>query len=159
MLRPSLVVLLLAMPACGGDPLANSEPAEPAAKTEVNIVATDFAFELAPDQIPAGSVETTLINEGKEPHQAGYYRLNDGVTYQDFVIAIKKDDSMIPQLARGGGWGHMRSLSSGDSGVRPGDDLEPGTYAVMCSIRDPESGKNHYELGMITPLTVNLAQR
>lgn len=149
-----LVAALLVIPACGGEPSTAREVDTAPTAIEVRIVATDFAFELSPESIPAGVVETTLVNQGQEPHQAGYYRLNDGVTYEDFVAAVIKDDSMIPQLARGGGWGHMRPLSSGDSGVRPGDELEPGNYAVMCSIRDPETGKNHYELGMIAQLTV-----
>lgn len=149
-----LVVALIVIPACGGGPSADGESAAAPTTSEVRIVATDFAFEVSPQSFPAGVVETTLVNEGSEPHQAGYYRLNDNVTFGDFVAAITKDDSMIPQLAEGGRWGHMRSLSGGDTGVRPEDDLEPGNYAVMCSIRDPETGKNHYELGMITQLTV-----
>lgn len=149
-----LVAALIVIPACGGEPSADGEAAAAPTPTEVRIVATDFAFEVSPASIPAGVVETTLVNQGQEPHQAGYYRLNDGVTYEDFVAAVIKDDSMIPQLARGGGAGHMRGLSGGETGVRPGDELEPGNYAVMCSIRDPETGKNHYELGMIAQLTV-----
>lgn len=150
----ALIAALILVPACGdGSPQAGDGP-EPSTTAQVTIVATDFAFEVSPPSVPAGAVATTLVNEGREPHQAGYYRLKEGVTFEDFVTAITKDDSMIPQLAESGGAGHMRGLSRGETGVRPGDDLEPGDYAVLCSIRDPKTGKNHYELGMTALLTV-----
>ena len=149
-----LIATLVAVSACGEGTTPVSDAPKAPVTTAVNIVATDFAFEISPQSIPSGVVETTLVNEGKEPNQAGYYRLNDGVTFEDFVAAITKDDSMIPQLAESGGAGHMRGLSGGETGVRPGDDLEPGEYAVLCSIRDPETAKNHYELGMTASLTV-----
>lgn len=150
-----LFAILLALSGCGGsgDPAAPDvgEAVEP---VKITIVATDFAFSLSPTTLPAGEVSTILVNEGTEPHQAGYYLLNDDVSFEEFVTAITKDDSMIPQLASGGRAGHMRGLSGGESGVRTGDALEAGDYAVLCSIRDPETGKNHYELGMVAELKV-----
>ncbi|MCA1707662.1 MAG: hypothetical protein LC808_32080 [Actinobacteria bacterium] len=149
-----IAAVIVFVPACGEGASPVSDTPATSVTTAVKIVATDFAFEISPQAIPAGVVETTLVNEGEEPHQAGYYRLNDGVTFEDFVTAVTKDDSMITQLAETGGAGHLRPLSGGERGVRPGDDLEPGEYAVLCSIRDPETGKNHYELGMSALLTV-----
>lgn len=145
-------VMLVGMAACGDD--APEASAEDEGGATIEIVATDFAFELSPESVPAGEVETVLINEGVAPHQAGYYKLDEGVTYEDYVDAILDDDSNIPQLSSGGRSGHMRPLVKGKMGSRPGDELEPGTYAVLCSIRDPETGKNHYELGMVAPLEV-----
>lgn len=153
-IRYLAATLLLLLSACGGSEAAPKSDTEEPARSEVSIVAVDFAFEMSTGEIPAGEVETTLINEGKEPHQAGYYRLNDGIGFDEFVAEITADDSMIPQLASGGVAGHMRGLSAGESGVRPSDTLEPGTYAVLCSIRDPNTGKNHYELGMVARLDV-----
>lgn len=147
-------VMLLVMGACGNGSAEPSGDEEPGSSS-VEIIATDFAFELSPSTVPAGEVETILVNEGVAPHQAGYYKLDDGVSYEDYIDAILADDSNIPQLSSGGGSaGHMRPLRKGDRGVRPGDELEPGTYAVLCSIRDPETGKNHYELGMVARLEV-----
>lgn len=145
-------VMLAVMGACGNGSTAPAAEQQPASSS-IEIIATDFAFELSPDTVPSGEVETILVNEGIEPHQAGYYKFEEGVTYEEYVDAIVADDSQIPQLSSGGA-GHMRPLRKGDRGVRPGDELEPGTYAVLCSIRDPETGKNHYELGMIARLEV-----
>ena len=147
-------VMLFGMAACG-DESGTSEVSEERPMSKIEIVATDFGFELLPDTVPAGEVETALVNEGVAPHQAGYYKLEEGVSYQDYVAAILADDSQIPQLSSGGRSGHMRMVAGGDRGVRPGDQLEPGTYAVLCSIRDPETGKNHYELGMVARLEVS----
>lgn len=147
-----LVVPLGLAIGCGGS------PEEPAAVEQrpagVEIVAGDFSFEVDTESIPAGEVATTLVNRGKEPHQAGFYRLNDGVQYEEFVTEILKDDSQIPQLAEGGGAGVMRPIYPGETYTRPGDDLVPGTYALLCSIRDPKTGKNHYELGMVSRIEV-----
>jgi hypothetical protein len=33
-------------------------------------------------------------------------------------------------------------------------DLAPGTYALICPVPDPASGKPHHELGMIQALRV-----
>lgn len=150
------VILMIGMGACGDD----AGPAVPTVQeeerlSEVVIVATDFAFELSKTSFPAGTLQTTLINEGEQAHQAGYYLLNEGVSFEEFMAEVLEDDSAIPQLASGGRAGHVRGLSPGESGVRPGDDLEPGTYAVLCSVRDLESGKNHYEIGMAASFEVH----
>lgn len=148
-----LAVILIAMAGCGNDE-ATTEPGE-RGLSKIEIIATDFAFELSDDEFPAGPLQTTLINEGAEAHQAGYYLLNEGVTFDEFMAAVVEDDKAIPQMATGGRAGHVRGLSPGESGVRPHDDLEPGTYAILCSIRNIESGKNHYEIGMAATFEVN----
>ena len=148
-----MAVILIAMAGCGNEK-APTEP-DAASLSKIEIIATDFAFELSEDEFPAGPLETTLINEGEAAHQAGYYLLNEGVTFEEFMAAVLEDDRAIPQMATGGRAGHVRGLSPGESGVRPGDDLEPGTYAILCSIRDTESGKNHYEIGMAATFEVN----
>jgi hypothetical protein len=33
-------------------------------------------------------------------------------------------------------------------------DLEPGDYLLVCFITDPATGKPHFALGMVTPITV-----
>jgi len=145
-------LMLVTMVACG-DGSASEEQDE--VVTDLEIVATDFAFQLSSSSVPAGPVGTILINEGKEPHQAGYYLLDEGVTFEDFMEAVLEDDSAIPQLASGGRQGHMRPLAGGEDGMRPAEELEAGSYAVLCSIRDPDTGKNHYELGMAAALEVD----
>lgn len=145
------VLALLALAACSTNP--EESPTQAVAPEELVVTAVDFGFELDRETIRAGEVQTVLINEGRKDHQAGFYRLNDGVEYEEFVETILKDDSQIPQLAEGKG-GPLRPVNPGDSYTRPSDELEPGTYALLCSIRDGETGKNHYDLGMIARLEV-----
>lgn len=149
-----LVVPLLLGVACGSaaDPTSKAEPV--LSKAKVKVVASDFRFEVEPSSVPGGEVETTLVNNGHQAHQVGYYRLGDGVEYDEFVQKITKDEASLPQLADGGRQGVMLGLASGETYVRPSDDLEPGSYALICSIRDPNTGKNHFQLGMVAPFEV-----
>lgn len=153
--RCAVLLLLLGVACAGsGDTATSSGPSPEGRPARLKIVATDFAF--APDRstVSSGEVETVLVNKGRQPHQVGYYRLDDGVDYETFVKKVIKDDSMIPQLAEGGRAGVLRAVYPGDSYVRPSDELGPGTYALICSIRDSDSGRMHYELGMIERLEV-----
>ena len=148
-------LLFLVSVACSANvPAATREQPPADQPVQLEIVATDFAFALDNSTVPSGEVKTVLVNKGRQPHQVGYYRLDDGVDYETFVQKVVKDDSMIPQLAEGGRAGVLRAVYPGDSYVRPSDELGPGTYALICSIRDVDSGRMHYELGMIERLEV-----
>ncbi len=156
MAQRCVVLFLLLGVGCGslGGSAATSGDSSEARPARLKIVATDFAFALDQSTVSSGDVKTVFVNEGRQPHQVGYYRLNDGVDYETFVKKVIKDDSMIPQLAEGGRAGVLRAVYPGDSYVRPSDELAPGTYALICSIRDTDSGRMHHELGMIERLEV-----
>ena len=146
------VLSLIVLGACSTN--AEEPPAGMEGPAKLEVTAVDFGFELDREEIPAGVVQTVLINRGRQGHQAGFYRINDGIEYEEFVREIQKDDSQIPQLAEGGRAGVVRVVNPGDSYTRPGDELEPGTYALLCSIRDGKTGKNHYELGMVARIEI-----
>lgn len=140
--------------ACGG--AATEAENGPSAAVDgflLEVVADDFAFELT-DSVPAGPLEVQLTNEGVEPHQALVYKLNDGVTYEEYLKSVLGDDSNFPALStRVGGVNY--GISPGKVEVHEETDpYEPGTYAMVCFIKETESGMNHYELGMIAPFTV-----
>ena len=131
-------------------------PNDPAAADEpvlLEVIGDDFSFELA-ETVPAGPLEIQLENVGKEPHQALVYKLNDGVEYEEYLKSVLKDDSNFPALSR--------RVGGVNYGISPGvvesheetDPYEPGTYAMVCFIKETASGKNHYELGMISTFTV-----
>lgn len=155
-MKKSLLLLLIALllSACGE--AANEIVDDPDTAAEpflLEVIADDFSFELA-DTVPAGPLEIQLKNAGIEPHQALIYRLNDGVEYEEYLKSVLDDDSHFPALsARVGGVNY--GISPGEvEAHEESDPYEPGTYAVVCFIRETESGKNHYELGMIAPFTV-----
>lgn len=153
-----VVGLALVATACGGADGSSTPTAsvEEGQVTRVEIEAFDFAFKVSPDPVPAGEIETVLTNEGKQPHQAMLYRVNDGVEFDDFKEQVMEDQTVLPQLAEGGKGGVTDAVGDGDSKSAAGDELTPGTYAVICWIRDQsaKTSKNHAELGMITRFEV-----
>lgn len=152
---PALLIVLL-LSACGGDS-ARTEAREDSAETDgpllLEVTADDFSFDLS-DTARAGPLEIRLENAGIEPHQALIYKLNEGVDYEEYLKSVLKDDSQFPALSvRVGGVNY--GVPAGETETyEESDPYEPGTYALVCFIKDSESGKNHYELGMIAPLTV-----
>lgn len=153
----AVAALVLAATACGD---ANGIPArdlqgENAGPSRLEIEAFDFAFEIeAP--IPAGEVETVLVNRGKQPHQALLYRLNDDVDFETFKKRVMEDDSALPELADGGTDGIHVAIGNDETRTARGDELVAGTYAAICWVQDQSmrSNKNHAELGMITRFEV-----
>lgn len=156
-MRKFITALLIALmlSACGGD-TAGTEARGDSADTDgpilLEVTADDFSYDLM-DSIPAGPLEIRLENAGAEQHQALIYKLNDGVDYEEYLKSVLKDDSQFPALSvRVGGVNYGVPAGQTETYTDP-DPYEPGTYALVCFIKS-ESGKNHYELGMIAPLTV-----
>lgn len=160
--KASILLLVAAtLSACGEDSpsnaaVASEQSAEEAPVSTVEIVAYDFGYRTSPEVVPAGPIETRLTNEGEQPHQALIYRLNDGIAFEDFKNKIMADDTLVPQLAQGGIDGVSEVISTGKETVATGDELTPGRYAILCFVRDQslETTKNHAELGMVAPLSV-----
>lgn len=158
--KPAAALMLAAglLGACGGSSgeASASNQEEKAPTTRLEIVAYDFGYEIAPATIPAGQIETVLTNEGHQPHQALIYRINDGITFEEFKKQVMADDSLVPKLAKGGIDGVSEVIGNGGETLATGDQLTPGNYGVLCFVRDQslKSTKNHAELGMIAPLTV-----
>jgi hypothetical protein len=117
---------------------------------EVTITAKEYGFDL-PESIKGGVVTLKLSNTGQEPHMAMLFRLNDGVTMDQFSTALKEPDPS-GVFALGG-------LASGINTTLPGAtqattlDLKAGDYAVM----DFGAGEDHVPYmakGMLKPFTV-----
>jgi hypothetical protein len=149
----SCSILLFGFACGGGDerPKAEDEPSEP---FRFEVLATDFAFQLETDSVPAGEVETFLTNEGKDPHQAIFYILHSDTTQEEFVEAALKHQERIPQITDTEVEGVMTGVSPGDTDSHSGDVLEPGNYAMACFLRNVKRGKDHAALGMVAFFTV-----
>ena len=131
---------------------------EPVRESELSIVASDFAFDTGGvTSVPAGRVHFTLTNEGKEPHHASFYLLRPDVTYEGFAEAVARyadpeDPSDFPDevtelFAEPQAHGVLSLASPGEE-LTPIDEMDPGTYALLCAIKDPKTGARHYALGM-----------
>ena len=135
-----LVVGTFALTAC--------QRSTPARDAVVSIVAREYALQL-PDTLPAGPTAFALRNEGTQPHEAAFVRLDSGKTVADVVAA---DTVPGPDPA----WMHW----IGGPASFPGGPqstvtlmLEPGHYAVICGVPGAD-GKPHFMSGMIRSLTV-----
>ena len=131
---------------------------------EVSIGANEFAF-AAPDNVGRGLTRVTLDNTGKEDHQAQFFRLNEGVTPQQFQEALQAALRAVPTEGEGAALGRLLALGSfagGPNTMPPGEktsvvqDLQPGQYMVLCFVPSPD-GVPHLAKGMIRPLTVGTA--
>jgi uncharacterized cupredoxin-like copper-binding protein len=131
---------------------------------DVTATMRDFGF-VAPTEVEAGHQQWQVVNEGPQPHELVVRRLDDGVTYDQLVSQSVAIAPASPAAGHdhGATQGPITSLTTAVGGVQavaPGDaawlsiDLEPGTYVIICHVPDPETGKEHAELGMIQELTV-----
>lgn len=124
-------------------------PTEPASAT---FTATEYSFE-GPDTLEAGLTELELINAGQEPHHLQVVRLEAGHTYQELIEALQAGGPALPS------WAHeVGGPNAGFPGQLSGPttalvDLEPGTYALLCTIPDGQ-GTPHVAHGMAKELTV-----
>jgi hypothetical protein len=64
----------------------------------------------------------------------------------DFAPEIR--ELYIPPAA-----GVLNWVSRGEE-IPPKDEFEVGSYVLICAIKDPESGRRHYEMGMLEPFEV-----
>jgi hypothetical protein len=104
-----------------------------------------------PDSIPAGYVDVTVKNEGKEQHQVGFVKLG-GMTFAQFNTASNTTNLRAVKPGT--------IFLSGPNGAEPGQStsatvkLDPGDYAVVCYIPAASDGKPHAAHGMITKVTI-----
>jgi len=146
----------------GGGSEAAEAPEQPTQESELTIKAFDFGFDLSGvTSLPPGQVTFTMTNEGKQPHHAQFLPLADGVTFEDFSEAVETHPASaeldfspeIRELYVPPARGVLSWVSRGEE-ISPKDDLEAGSYVLICAIKDPESGRRHYEMGMLEPFEV-----
>jgi uncharacterized cupredoxin-like copper-binding protein len=141
----AVATLLAACGSSGGSDAKSDSTTTTTAKAlpKVTIEAADFSFK-APATIPAGYVDVTVNNTGKEGHQVQFVKLGNGVTMDAFVAAVSKTD--IGALA-------SSTFVGGPNGADPGQSvtttvkLDPGTYALACLIPGSD-GQPHAAHGM-----------
>ncbi len=148
----ALAALALLTTACGGDQKSNQAVDLAPAKAAVEVIATDFGYQLPTGDIPAGQVAMTLANRGSENHHLTLVRLGDGMRADDVMAGLGKGDGSV--LAR-------TTAVGGPNGVAPGAkgtvtvDLTPGTYVAVCHIPSPQDSVSHAAKGMVSSFTVS----
>lgn len=119
-----------------------STPAQ--ATTEINVEASDFAYQPTSITVPAGEpVTISLNNSGRAEHDFVVEKIN--------VTEVQASDSG-PAAHHAGGHEADYDLHffarAGDTETLQFTALEPGTYEIFCSI------EGHKEAGMVGTLVV-----
>jgi plastocyanin len=116
----------------------------------VTFVAQDYSF-TAPTTIPAGYVDVSVQNKGKEDHQVQLVKLGSMSLDQFKNAAIKTNIGAVQKST---------VFVGGPNVANPGKTttatvkLDPGKYAVVCFIPANSDGKPHAAHGMITAVDV-----
>lgn len=125
-------------------------------ENDVDVQMKEMAFEGVGDAVPVGQTVWKVTNVGTIWHEAVIIHVPDGTTDESllamFTSETEGEDS-------GPDDGFINSLVAGSAVVSPGNtdwmvvDLEPGTYAVICTFGD-ENGI-HAMYGMLKVFTVS----
>jgi hypothetical protein len=160
----ALAALTVVFSACSGRPgtQTSSAPSSPAVTATpapkgsipsslptLMVMAMDYNFKI-PATVNAGLMVVNFMNDGKEPHELSFVRLNDGVTVQQFKTALEKDPASSFALTR---WhGGIATIMPGQS-QRAVINLDPGQYVLSCFVESP-NGLPHFMEGMFAPFKV-----
>jgi hypothetical protein len=108
---------------------------------------------VTPDPVPAGPQIWELTNTGMHSaHHVVMFRVPDETTSQQIVAEFSAMMSGTPPagepLMAKMAWVGYAALQSGGQTTWAEFDLEPATYAVICFIVDPATGRPHVLDGM-----------
>lgn len=146
----NLLILSLATTA-----IALSAPAAYAKKTKVAVEFKEWNITLSEEFVPAGEIEFSVKNKGKEEHEMVILKLNTDVATGR--LPVNKDGSIDEDnMTFGVMIGEVEGLASGKK-AKESFNLKPGRYAVICNILEEEpSGEMeaHYSMGMHAVLNV-----
>jgi hypothetical protein len=134
------------------------DPAEPSA-TVILEETDELRYVVSLDPVPAGPQLWEITNTGEvHAHHVVMARVPEGTVAEDIVDEFEgllagtppALDSVFAQLVFVG----YAALQSGGQTTWVELDLEPGTYAVVCFVVDPQTERPHALDGMVTIFTV-----
>jgi hypothetical protein len=115
----------------------------------------DLEYIVTPDSVPAGPQIWEFTNTGMHSaHHVVMFRVPDETTSDQIVTEFSAmmagtppaGEPLMAQMA----WVGYAALQSGGQTTWAEFDLEPATYAVICFIVDPGTGRPHVLDGMAT---------
>jgi hypothetical protein len=139
-----LIVAGITLIAAGCSP----KSAAPPVGSIYDITATDYAFQ-APATVPAGRVAFRLVNKGKVAHELNIAQLKPGVSIDDYLKTIRKNESVRPLIAGPVGVAFARAGEASDALITT-EVKEGMTLSVICIFRDSAGAERHYNMGMYT---------
>ncbi len=122
----------------------------------ITITALDYTYQMPTSfALRAGLVDLKLVNNGTQPHQAQFARLNPGVTSEQVVNELidKRQEAQAFSLLTFVGGPDTISPGNGQEALL---DLQAGNYALICLVSGSD-GLPHIDKGMIHFLTISPA--
>lgn len=148
----------LTVTAAGATPTTDETMTAPDAGVVLEMT-DDLEYIVTPDPIPAGPQIWEFTNTGMQSaHHVVMFRVPDGTTSEQIVTEFSAMMSGTPPagepLMAQMTWVGYAALQSGGQTTWAEFDLRPATYAVICFIFDPVTGRPHVVDGMATVFTV-----
>ena len=143
-----------------GSSAADTPAGAAAPPATVTLEETDgLRYVITPDPVPAGPQVWKIANTGTQhAHHAVISRVPDGVSGDQIVAEFSSLFAGTPPagepFAAQFVWVSYAALQSGGQTTWIELDLEAGTYAVVCFIVDPHTGRPHVLDGMATTFSV-----
>jgi hypothetical protein len=121
-------------------------------KADGTVTMADFNFLGDITSLPAKKTVVEVKNGGPQPHELTTIKLNNGVTVDKLKALLNSDTPPAgpPPIDDAGGLGALQANMTGFVEF----DLKAGSYAFVCFVPDPATGKPHAALGMIKAITV-----
>ena len=131
-------------------PAGTANAAAPTA--DIEIMTADYAFTES-KAITAGTHTIKITNNGPQPHEAVFIRLDSGATIQQVSAWVGHNmRGAPPRMIRPAGG--MVAIMPGMSAYYT-MNFQPGTYGLICFIPDMHDGKGHDTKGMMKQFTVS----
>lgn len=164
----TLVPLTVTQPGAAATPVSATPAATPVISVQppVDVTLTmndDLQYVVDPDGdadvVPAGPQIWEIANTGTmHSHHVVMWQVPQGTTADEITSEFRglfggtppAGDSVVTQMVPVG----YVALQSGGYTTWNEFDLAPGSYAVICYIIDPETGRPHVLDGMVTVFTV-----
>lgn len=155
------LALLTGLAGCGQSDSPPALARQGRAGTTVNVTLREWAVVADNTTVPSGSVTFRVTNTGTLPHELVILKLNPEVT--SGTMPLK--DGGVDESASGTVIDEIEETDLPPHATQSKSvTLTPGTYALFCAVVEnndqvPETEINktkvsHYQLGMVTTLTV-----
>jgi hypothetical protein len=144
----------LRVTAARATPVSDTAPGPPVPGVVLEMT-DDLEYIVTPDPVPAGPQIWEFTNTGMHSaHHVVMFRVPDGTTSEQIVTEFSEmmsgtspaGEPLMAQVA----WVGYAALQSGGQTTWAEFDLKPATYAVICFIIDPVTGRPHVLDGMAT---------
>lgn len=116
--------------------------------TVVDVIATDYAFQLSSDEITPGRTSLVLSNNGQEAHFFVLFKLVEGATMEEVMASQDGGEGLVE-----GAWESGVAAPGGSDEEILTLDLEAGKYGLTCFVSGAD-GTPHAFMGMNLEFTV-----